>query len=575
MKYKFTISPEGIKRTLSDMFTSEITFLTEICQNSQRAGATNVDIKYSEESRVLTITDDGHGFTEQGWESFFTVGSSGWGDDVMKEQNPFGIGCAACLYAATEIKISSKDSEVFFETEALFSGEDVARTTSESFVDGTIIRLILKEDINIEKMLTDIESVFEAFTIPITVNGNEINRSLAIGSNRDFIETELGMLKLVKSDLPNSQMRSSVRDLKIGFILQGYKLKDSDKYPDAWIHLQSNKFRARVPDRDCLVGDVSQIRETAKLILKSIYKQQLVEEHSKLKIEQFVINHWFEAMEYAPELIKDAPIPDFLFMSPDDIPYEEFDSYCQGRSYYGNRDFKVHFPDDLKDKFVFDALSVHGVAEDGDPCFLIGNYAYLVSNQFIESSSLPVGHWLRKRVVQTSIGEDDITSTLTTNGVVTEFCVSTAGFYGQAVVLCDSFELNIDGLINLSDEPVAVGRATTTNEAIWYDGKIYIPSECNNLNAVCRQTVNVNKSEWDFELDEDYLNKVEDELWSVVRIKRGGCITELLRDLIQEHNSELNVLSEKLIGKHFQVSFANEESHPTVRVLVNEAFTVA
>ena len=92
MKYKFTISPEGIKRTLSDMFTSEITFLTEICQNSQRAGATNVDIKYSEESRVLTITDDGHGFTEQGWESFFTVGSSGWGDDVMKEQNPFGIG---------------------------------------------------------------------------------------------------------------------------------------------------------------------------------------------------------------------------------------------------------------------------------------------------------------------------------------------------------------------------------------------------------------------------------------------------------------------------------------------------
>lgn len=570
MKYQFTVSPDGIKRTLADMFTKEVTFLTELCQNAQRAGASRIDIDYLEAEGVMMITDDGSGFSDEGWESFFTVGRSGWGDEVVREQNPFGIGCAACLYAATEICITSGQHQVHFHTDALFSGCEVDRQEVKPFSIGSVIALKLKSEINVERLLKSAETVFEAFTIPVFINGVEIDRPLSLDANRKFIDTEIGKLTLVKDELAKSRSRSSVRHLDVGFILQGFKLSDSAKSPDAWIHLQSDKHRARVPDRDCLVGDVSSVKEKAKKILSEVFRQQLTEQLEAVGLETFVVDHWFEAKTYAPELIARAPVPGYLFVQPDTIPYEDYDGYCSNTHWYDGGIPKTYSEEDLKNEHVFDTISVYGVADDGDYSFVVGNYAYLVSNQFLNVCDLPAGHWLYHKIIQTDVDDSEVQASISPRGDIKEFNVSTAGYYGQHIVLCDSFELELSGLTNMNGDPVSIGSVVCEDEAIWFAGTIYIASKCNSVESVCRQTVNMNKSEWDFELDEDYLSKVEDELWSVVRIKRGGSISDLLRDLIQEHNPELRVIADGLIGKEYRLAFSNDSEQNPVQVTIHE-----
>ena len=566
MNYQFSISQTGIKKTLADMFTNEMTFLTELCQNSQRAGASKIDINYSEETKSLTLIDDGAGFSDDGWESFFTVGSSSWDDTVAKAQNPFGIGCASCLYVADHISITSNEYKVEFNTDNLLSGESVNRIRNDNSYIGTKIRLDLKPDINIDRILNNIDSVFSAFTIPLCVNGKDITRNLALDSQREFHETDLGLITLVKHNATISQRESAVRGMQFGYILQGFKLKDSARHPDAWIHLASNKFRVRVPDRDCLIGDVPEIDKQVKFALLSIYKKQLHNLFNKIGVDNFVYKHWFEAIKYAPELLSDAPIPTYLFTTPEDIPFQEND-YSNVSHLIFNSKEKLIWPSDYNNEYFFESVSISGVASDEDPSFLIGNYVYIAGKKYIETSFLPPNHWIKSHIIKSDYIYDDIAKSICFFGDVLEFQVNTAGFFGQKIILCDSYELTISNLLNLNDDSVKACKSISKTDAIWFDNAIIIPSGCSDLRSVCRQTVYLNKSEWDFEVDEDFLDRVTSELFAVIQVKRGGNISELLRDFIQEHSSELNVLADTLIGNTFHLTFHKESESSTVQAL--------
>jgi len=572
MKYKFLVSQDGIKRSLADMFTRQITFLTELCQNAQRAGATRILIGYDEETRHLTIDDNGCGFSDDGWESFFTVGRSGWSQDVITEQNPFGIGCAACLFAATDISIRSGWYQVTFTTDSLLAGGEVERIKCDDFVQGSVITLTVNPELNIQDLLTSVPKVFEAFPLPIILNNVPVKRPLALDSDNHLIDCELGKIFLLSNEIPKSRGAGSVRGLNIGFILQGFKLTNSSDFPKAWIHLHAGKYRSRVPDRTCLVGNVREIKDTAEKILASIYRQQLVDVMGQIGFDQFLVDHWFEAKAYAPDLIKDAPIPGYLILSEENIPYASAEGYCNTPYWYDNTQVKLITKEELEGVLVFDMVSVYGAAEDGDHSFTVGNYAFLGSNHFIDSNDLPSDHWLREKIIDTNIQDDNaLTATIAPKGQITEFNVSTAGFYNQSIVLCDSFDFHVTGLKTITGADVETLPVNSDDEAIWFAGTIYIPAKRNCFEAVCRQSINFDRSEWnDFDLDEDYLEKVVNELWSVVRIKRGGSLSDLLSEIINSHKAELNVLADGLLGKEYTLAFSTGSDHEPVQVCIKE-----
>lgn len=577
MHYQFSVSKEGIKRVLADMFTSEITFLKELAQNAQRAGATQLEIDYLKNNNVLLITDNGQGFTEEGWQSFFIVGESGWGETIKEEQNPFGIGCAACLYAADDICIQSGNYQVHFNTAGLLAGTPVERTENRTYTQGAVLGLKLKTNLNIAWILNEIPKEFSAFPIPVMVNGVAIDRPLALDAARKFIETDIGQLMLTDQEVPQSQGFNIPRSGSVGYILQGFMLQWPIKI-DAWIHLDSKKFRARVPDRTCLVGNTDELDKRIKQLFREAVRQQLEEALRAEGNDSFAYNYWFEALQYAPDLIAQSAVPDYLFRSPKDIPYEQFWGYCSPNG-NSKTDGYLYSTSDLQGKHIFNVLDILGIAGEEvevDEHILIGNYAYLHGGLYINAASLPENHWLRKQVIATDYYDYDndvgvgLEGMVTPLGTVHRFQVSTAGYSNQTVVLCDSFQYCVKGLTTLNSQPLEVSTVESKTIAVWCDGIIYIPACCNSVYSVVRQTVNVGKRDFDdFELDQSYLDEVIDMLWSVIRVQRGVDVTEVLSEIINEHRHQLNAFIDKLVDKQFTLIFEKPDNRD-VMVTINE-----
>lgn len=69
---------QSILKKAPRFFGSPTSILTELFQNSFRAGATKVDITWNKETRVFQFKDDGCGCKP---EDLLVVGESGWGED--------------------------------------------------------------------------------------------------------------------------------------------------------------------------------------------------------------------------------------------------------------------------------------------------------------------------------------------------------------------------------------------------------------------------------------------------------------------------------------------------------------
>ena len=79
--------------------------LLELMQNARRAGATQIDISFLDET--LTIAHDGLAFDD--FDKLFSLGSSGWKDNGIKNEDPAGMGFfVSTLFESVEV-LSRKD----------------------------------------------------------------------------------------------------------------------------------------------------------------------------------------------------------------------------------------------------------------------------------------------------------------------------------------------------------------------------------------------------------------------------------------------------------------------------------
>lgn len=91
------INPMRLRLGIKRAFTGDIgEILGELFQNSQRAGARNVQI--STDDKGFVYQDDGHGLREEAdFEALVKLGESGWDERVEEEQQPMGLGLHALL----------------------------------------------------------------------------------------------------------------------------------------------------------------------------------------------------------------------------------------------------------------------------------------------------------------------------------------------------------------------------------------------------------------------------------------------------------------------------------------------
>src|SRR5215470_8343348 len=91
------INPARLRLGIKRAFTGDINeILSELFQNSARAGARNVQI--TTDDRGFIYQDDGRGLRDRSdFEALLKLGESGWDQSIEASQNPMGVGIHALL----------------------------------------------------------------------------------------------------------------------------------------------------------------------------------------------------------------------------------------------------------------------------------------------------------------------------------------------------------------------------------------------------------------------------------------------------------------------------------------------
>src|SRR5215831_15953514 len=97
-KLSILVNPERIRSSVKRLFRNNISeSLSEVFQNSQRAGATHIAIVINAEG--FSIHDDGHGILNgvEGFHTLLKLAESSFDNPTIEDQDPMGIGIASLL----------------------------------------------------------------------------------------------------------------------------------------------------------------------------------------------------------------------------------------------------------------------------------------------------------------------------------------------------------------------------------------------------------------------------------------------------------------------------------------------
>lgn len=131
---------QSILKKAPRFFGSAQSILTELFQNSFRAGAKTVTVTWNKETRVLQFKDDGCGCKA---EDLIVVGESGWGEN-SPAVDPAGIGVFSILRPeyCEQVTYRSRDWGMFLSAENLERGQvDVYHFAEQA--EGMTIEIIL------------------------------------------------------------------------------------------------------------------------------------------------------------------------------------------------------------------------------------------------------------------------------------------------------------------------------------------------------------------------------------------------------------------------------------------------
>jgi len=122
-------------------FKDVLCFLDEDIQNAQRAKATEVRVTTDSYDNTIIIENNGNVLDNP--QSLFSIAESGWDNDVMKNENPFGMGFFSNISVSDNIEIISGDNYIIFNVNEMISTGNCELNIqkSEEYYDG--FKLIL------------------------------------------------------------------------------------------------------------------------------------------------------------------------------------------------------------------------------------------------------------------------------------------------------------------------------------------------------------------------------------------------------------------------------------------------
>lgn len=293
---------------MRDLFSTSKVVLSELMQNARRAGASKVMFDFA--GGNLVVTDDGCGIDD--FQKLIVVAESGWSEEVMACEQPFGIGFSSVSFSADRILVQSKGRSIAFTSEDLIAKRPIAVRTSD-FIGGT--RIILSNfRVDEKDALASLRQFAMGFSIPVIVtssagNSEELPRPHAIAALKGT-QTEYGFFHI-----PGVHGDAHAYSNKAYLYVQGLPVKAGALTNDYGrnanspvIHVNHQRFKPRVPDRDVLI-DAAAADAVLSDAHDAIWRAHLVEEKSRLDPAIFADRYWYVAqMLRCTEIFNDVPV---------------------------------------------------------------------------------------------------------------------------------------------------------------------------------------------------------------------------------------------------------------------------
>lgn len=529
MQIQVRVNEEGALRNQRYAFSDRYTLVTELLQNARRAGADRIEVDYDPATQRLRVIDNGKGI--QDFQKLLVFNESGWDDATRRHEHPFGIGFSKCLYSASRCIIRSGDRFVdFLSAEALAQQLIDVHQDTHRPTQGTSVEL---HDVSLPDLSERIGKLCAGFPTEVIYSGKPLERPYA-PDRLESIRSAIGGVHLTGTLSGNHTSETLV-------FLQGFRVYAPHYYSPSHVnvvHLDPERFMARLPDRDKLINENDQL----KLIdaeIRQLWRHVLETAKQQLPPRQFVDRYYgamrtfdhidlLNNLDVLPRGICSA-IRDYPVMSSDAT-----DSFL---------DSSIVPPDrESLDNGSIVVVELDGVDEENT-----GHWMFARAKGFLVSDAYPLHekHWLHDKIRTLSeemIGLEPLGSQLHAHFI---------GIWVSAdLVLCDAIRLRIGG------DTVDIDQ-----DAVFHGGTIFVPAK-ETSGYVVRQVSNYvdeNDQFRQYELDTD-----TDDLADLIRRLRSVDPQDTMRSLLNPLKLEKYPV---LHGKAFRVRVNGQATAHSVELI--------
>lgn len=371
---KLSINAKNTIKNFSSVMTDSSKVISELIQNSRRAGASRIEISYNEEDNTLVIADNGKGVSD--FENLITLSESGWGSETTENESPFGMGFFSTLFAASSVIVESHGKTLTIDTQRALNFESIPEPVlfPTNAAQGTRITLA---DFNAKGKEFNVSNKVHTLalysSVDIYFNGKlcDSSSSLRVMSEKhQVVQTPFGEL-VIEYEFSNS----------VDYVCQDILIK-SDSGLTNTLFL-NNTVSMRMPDRDAIL-DADAFEQKVTQWLTTYWVEKLNQYRDELNDDvKFVNNHFDDIRKYQVAMLNEI---DFLPARA----FSKTDYFTTRDSYLYSLNVDGYSRETIKNTIVYQV-------EDMDSN-LIAYHFFNFSGAVELEYKLDAGHWINEQL---------------------------------------------------------------------------------------------------------------------------------------------------------------------------------
>lgn len=418
---QLSINTQKTIQNFSSVMTDSSKVISELIQNSRRAGATEIHIHYDQTLNAFQIKDNGSGIDN--FENLITLSESGWNKDTQENDNPFGMGFFSTLFAADAVVVESNGQILTIDTKKALNFEDIPAPlpSSNEMEQGTSITLHgfnTDSGINVSSKVFDL-ALFSS--IDIYYNGKLQSSSLSFRhfhKNNRVVETPFGQLVI---EHPFST--------KLTLVCQDLLIDEHKKNSNV-LYL-NNTIEMRMPDRDTILN-ADKFNKESYAWLKTFWANELLQIRIDMNDDvAFVDNHFENVMKFCKNILNDI----------DYLPKKAFRNTTQ---FTHRDDWRADFLNKGFSKEELQDVLVHKISNFSRESCIISNHFFYYADAIELHEDLPENHWAYEGIFEIEQCTNDDFEISTASGEIMQYSLE----YGES-----GTALIVDGDVQILHKP--------------------------------------------------------------------------------------------------------------------------